>query len=308
MRLFFGPMEYNKLLWIVRDMCERHGVECLLYCVMPNHYHLVIRTRHDNLSRALRDVNGKFAQWWNRRRKHVGHVFQGRFKAQVVEPGRYLLNLTRYVLLNPVRAGLVDAPVEWPWSSYHATAGRADVPPFLHVDAVLPLFGDGPSNACTDRFMAHVNGPLGKDDAEMKALDRNDVRVIGSDSYRSQFDSMARAASEEVPRRERMIGEPSLPVLLQRSIGRQPLALAVMQAHGAGHSVQALAECLGISPGMVRRMLRTTRASSLKSDAGVRGSKGRRGRVSGRGADPKPDPEATDRRPGPGATISRPDP
>src|SRR5205085_447618 len=84
----------------------------------PNHYHLVFRTRQANLSAAVHYLNAEYARWWNRRHAHIGHVFQGRFKAQIIESGVYLLRLVRYVLLNPVRANLAKHPSRWRWSSY----------------------------------------------------------------------------------------------------------------------------------------------------------------------------------------------
>ena len=91
---------------------------------MDNHYHLVLHTRRANLSRIMRDVNGIYTQAYNRRHGTVGHLFQGRFKAILVDRDAYLLEVCRYVDLNPVRAGLGDDPGGWPWSSYRALTYR----------------------------------------------------------------------------------------------------------------------------------------------------------------------------------------
>ena len=87
---------------------------------MSNHYHLVIGTPDGNLSKGMRQLNGVFTQWSNRRHRRTGHLFQGRFKAILVDADSYLLELTRYVVLNPVRAGHGGVPGDWPWSSYRA--------------------------------------------------------------------------------------------------------------------------------------------------------------------------------------------
>src|SRR5258708_25864004 len=96
----------RKFLYVLGDMVEDFSVECWDYCLMPNHYHLTLRTRNPNLSSAIRYLNSVYALWWNATHSRVGHVFQGRFKDQIVQPEGYLLSLLRYISLNPVRAGL----------------------------------------------------------------------------------------------------------------------------------------------------------------------------------------------------------
>jgi REP element-mobilizing transposase RayT len=104
---------------------------CHAYCLMTNHYHLVIETPDSNLSKGMRQLNGVFTQNSNRRHGRTGHLFQGRFKAILVDGDSYLLELARYVVLNPVRARMVSQPGAWPWSSYDAMVGDAPVPPLV---------------------------------------------------------------------------------------------------------------------------------------------------------------------------------
>ena len=106
-----------------------------------NHFHLVLETPEPTLSRGMKWMNGKYAQWFNRRHERSGHLFQGRFKGFLVEKESYLLALIRYVALNPVRAGMVKRPEEYPWSSYRATAGYEPAPPWLTTDWALAPFG-----------------------------------------------------------------------------------------------------------------------------------------------------------------------
>lgn len=113
---------------------------CYAYCLMDNHYHLLIETPEPNLSRGMRRLNGRYTQRFNRRHHRVGHVLQGRFKSLLVERETYLLELCRYLVLNPVRAGLVTTPHEWPWSSYGPTAGAQSSPSWLARDQVWSLF------------------------------------------------------------------------------------------------------------------------------------------------------------------------
>jgi putative transposase len=98
--------------------------ECYAYCLMTNHYHLVIETPDANLARGMRQLNGVYTQCFNRHHGHTGHVFQGRYKAILVDRDSYLLELARYVVLNPVRVGMVKSPQQWRWSSYAAMMGE----------------------------------------------------------------------------------------------------------------------------------------------------------------------------------------
>jgi len=111
-----------------------------LLCVLPNHYHLLVETPEPNLGRGMLRLNGAYARGHNYRHERVGHVFQGPYEAKLVESDEHLLELCRYLALNPVRAGLCDQPEEWQWSSYRALIGLALCPPYLHARRVRGLF------------------------------------------------------------------------------------------------------------------------------------------------------------------------
>ena len=136
-----GDPDRARFVDTLAAMVERYRVRCHAWVLMDNHYHLLLETPSPNLSRALRYLNGVYTQAFNRRHRRVGHLFQGRFKAIVVEKESYLLELCRYVVLNPVRAGVVRDPRAYPWSSYRATAGLTAVPAWVTVDWVLEEFG-----------------------------------------------------------------------------------------------------------------------------------------------------------------------
>ena len=103
--------------------CERFNWLCHAYCLMTNHYHLMVETPDGNLAKGMRQLNGVYTQRINRRHRRSGHVFQGRYTAVLSKCDAHLLELARYVVLNPVRAGMVDAQA-WRWSSYRATTGE----------------------------------------------------------------------------------------------------------------------------------------------------------------------------------------
>ncbi len=108
-------------LLTIEDVCRRYHWLIHAYCMMDNHYHLLIETPDGNLSIGMRQLNGVFTQRFNRRHKHTGHIFQGRYKSILVQKENYLLELSRYIVLNPVRAEMVEDAGDWKWSSYHSS-------------------------------------------------------------------------------------------------------------------------------------------------------------------------------------------
>jgi len=126
---------------------KRTNWKCHAYCLMTNHYHLVLETPVANLSSGMRELNGNYTQLFNRRHDRVGHLFQGRFTSILVEREPYLGEVIRYVVLNPVRAGMVGRPEDWPWSSFRATAGLAGRPDWLETAWVLGCFDKDPARA-----------------------------------------------------------------------------------------------------------------------------------------------------------------
>ena len=134
--IFLDDQDRLLFLDLLAQALERFDACALAYCLMDNHYHLVLCTRQPNLSALMRHVNGVFTQRVNRRHGKVGHVFQGRYKAILVDRDAYLLEVCRYVDLNPVRAGMVASPQDWPWSSYRALTGARQTPPWLDAATV----------------------------------------------------------------------------------------------------------------------------------------------------------------------------
>ena len=123
-------------LEVIAQAMDRFDATVLAYCLMGNRYHLVLHTREANLSRLMRHVNGVYTQHFNRRHALAGHVFQGRFKAILVDRDAYLLALCRYVERNPVAAKMVAVTADWPWSSYLAHVGQSPVPDWLDSDGL----------------------------------------------------------------------------------------------------------------------------------------------------------------------------
>jgi len=124
-------------LELLDDVVGDYGWQLPAYVLMSNHYHLLFLTPQPNLSRGMQDLDGKYASTFNARHRRVGHLFQGRFKSHVVDSEAYLLAVARYIVLNPVRAGMVASAGEWRWSSYRATAGLDVIPSWLDPAPIL---------------------------------------------------------------------------------------------------------------------------------------------------------------------------
>lgn len=130
----------EKWLEILGNVCRRFNWRSHAYCLMDNHYHVVIETAEANLSQGMRQLNGVYTQYYNKHHGRVGHVFQGRYKGILVERDAYLLELARYVVLNPIRAHMTKTIDEWKWGSYKAVIGEVNAQPWLETDWILGQF------------------------------------------------------------------------------------------------------------------------------------------------------------------------
>lgn len=251
MAIFTDARDHHRFLDILDQVAASHQVRCWAYCLMPNHYHLVVKTRLPNLSRAMRQINGVYAQWWNHRHERVGHVTQGRFKAQVVQEERYLLAVCRYVLLNPVRAGLTARPEAWGWSSCAATLGLAPEPGFLDARLLLDAVGGEQRPAQRARLAAMLHQP---DTLEVGTAVREDHRVIGDPAFVDRFRAEAARAGRGIPRRDRALARPSLQVILTDPSGG-PLPSRVRRAIEHRYTIDVIAAAIGLGRESVRRLL-----------------------------------------------------
>jgi REP element-mobilizing transposase RayT len=154
-QLFFCERDYRLYLELLEEALARYGVRCYAYCLMPNHVHLLLDGSQEAISQLLWRVNGRYAQWFNRSYGLSGHVFQGRFWSEAIESEQHLLELARYIVNNPVRAGLVADAREWPWSSLRAALALVRAPRFLTTSWLLQQFSPNPDTART-RLAAFV--------------------------------------------------------------------------------------------------------------------------------------------------------
>ena len=139
--VFRSRKDRERFLFYVESAAERYGAVIHTYCLMTNHYHLLMETPRGNLSAIMQYVNGAYTTYFNIKRKRSGHLFQGRFKSIVVDADEYAMGLSRYIHLNPVRAGIVEKPENHEWSSYRAYIGHSAAPSWLKTDFILSGFG-----------------------------------------------------------------------------------------------------------------------------------------------------------------------
>ena len=247
--IFLGNGDRHLFLDTLSGVVEQHGWLCHAYCLMTNHYHLLLETPGANLSRGMRELNGLYAQCFNRRNDRVGHVFQGRFKGILVQRESHLLELARYIVLNPVRAGMECAAEDYRWSSLRATLGLVPPPPWLALDALLEPFGS------PTRYRDFVREGLGAGSPWGKLRGP----LLGSDQFRRRMCQHLGegAAQREVPRRERLVWREPLEklfppqVIQDRTLRNEQIREARRRR---GYTLTELARHLGLHYGTVSRI------------------------------------------------------
>ena len=254
--IFADDVDRNTFLAVLRQTLRRFNVLCHAYCLMTNHFHLLLETPDANLSKAMRQLNSVCTQAFNRRYGRVGHVLQGRFKAIVVDREAYLLELCRYVVLNPVQAGMLKDLGKYPWSSYRATAGLDKVPEFLSVDWILEHFG-------LDRKSAHMEYrrfiKAGMDAKDSPWDELKGQCFLGEDAFLEKLFPMLRenSALKEVPRTQRFADRPSLENILADTGSREVRDCAIAKAClEFGYTQAQVAAATGLHYSTVSRILR----------------------------------------------------
>lgn len=145
--IFRDTKDRQRFLRYLESATERYGASMHVYCLMSNHYHLLLETPRGNLSEIMRHINGAYTTYFNVRHQRAGHLFQGRYKAILVEFDEYAKELSRYIHLNPVRAGIVENPGKYPWSSYQYYVGHRKAPAWLVAGFILSYFSKKVSSA-----------------------------------------------------------------------------------------------------------------------------------------------------------------
>ena len=253
--IFSDDRDREMFLGTLADVVETNNLVCHAYCLMDNHYHLLVETPDANLSHAMRDLNGIYTQRFNKTHRRAGHLLQGRYKAFVVEKDTYLLEVARYIVLNPVRAKMVGHPRVWRWSSYRTNAGLIKTPDWLHVDLVLGMLAKR-RNEAHKQYRQFVQDGVGADSPfdEVK-----EGVLLGSPQFVSWIWEKTHGSEEikEIPRSERIVGRPTLKDLFAGTKDRQERDAAIIIANRrCGYLMTEIAEHLDMDPSTVGKIAR----------------------------------------------------
>ena len=245
-KIFFTDRDRELFLNTLSHVISRFGWICHAYCLMANHYHLLIETPKANLSFGMRQLNGVYTQSFNCRHGRVGHLFQGRFKAILIEKDSYLLELCRYIVLNPVRVKRNGEIGAWKWSSYRATAGVTSGPEFLTSDWVLAQFGKSRA-AAQKRYREFVREGL----ASRPWQELRGQIYLGSEEFIEEH-SAKNLALKEIPRAQLHAAKPPL----ERIFARQGEKGIVRAYREHGYRMREIAAHLGVHYATVSRRLK----------------------------------------------------
>ncbi|MDP3296369.1 MAG: transposase [Thermodesulfovibrionia bacterium] len=206
--IFKDDADRSVFLDILHKVNKRYNWICHAYCLMNNHYHLVIETPDGNLSKGMRQLNGVYTQTFNRRHKRAGHILQGRYKAILIQKESHLLEVCKYVVLNPVRAKSVKRPEEWTWSSYRATVGIEKAHPCLTTGWILGQFAKQKRTA-ERKYKGFIEAGIGE-----KRIweDVKGQSILGSDEFVEKLIGYVKGHEDikEIPKSQRYINRPAL--------------------------------------------------------------------------------------------------
>ena len=263
----FKEEEDRKIfLEILDEVNKRYNWICHAYCLMNNHYHLIIETPDGNLSKGMRQLNGVYTQIFNRRHHRVGHIFQGRYKAILIQKESHLLEVCRYVVLNPVRAKAVKHPEEWRWSSYRATAGLEKPHSCLTTEWVLGQFS-GRKEIARKRYREFVEAGMGGESIWPKVKGQI---LLGEEDFIGEFINYVKGHEDikEIPRRQRYIGRPGLGSLFKERIVKEKRTRNRKIAEATerhGYSQREVADYLKMHYSTISRIIKNETTSKNKT-------------------------------------------
>ena len=267
--IFEDDEDRLNFLAVIEQAMQRFDAVALAYCLRDNHYHFVIHTRQANLSRLMRQVNGVYTQTYNRCHGKTGHLFQGRFKAILVDQDAYLLEVCRYVDLNPVRARMVRLPGKWPWSSYLAHTAHQEGPDWLDTPAVHAYLLGRAVRSPADRSRAAMRyATLVAEGRDTTLWDDALVGQIylGDAAFVARMQALAepvRASSREVPRAQLRMVKRSIKQFMEDHESRDD---AIVAAYREGqHTLTDIANTLGLSISRISRIVRRSEQAALEA-------------------------------------------
>jgi putative transposase len=253
--IFRDDKDRRYFLNLLTHIAQRFHFILHAYCLMDNHYHLIVETPEGNLSKGMRQINGVYTQKFNWKYETTGHVFQGRYKAILVDKDAYLLELARYVVLNPVRAHMTATPEEWPWSSYRSTAGMGKPHSCLTTSWLLAQFSSRRKKAFK-LYAQFVNEGIAH---ESPWRDLKGQIFLGDSAFVGEITSSVMEASKEVPRNQRYVHRPDLATLFpsEALITKDTRDKLMAEAHlSHGYTLKEIADHLHLHYATVSRAVK----------------------------------------------------
>jgi len=251
--IFLNREDFTGFLRILSSVVKRYHFLVHAYCLMDNHYHLLIETPDGNLSKGMRQLNGLYAQHFNQKHQRAGQLLQGRYKALLVDKENYLLELCRYIVLNPVRAGIVKDPKDYRWSSYQATIGDERIPG-LFTEWILSQFGEEKEKA----FRLYQDFVLSgvKAASPLKAV--KGQLFLGQGNFIDKIKHLIQGKEKlkEIPKKQRYVTRPPLNEILKykdKKSKNQAMHEACLQY---GYTLREIAEYIGVHYTTVSKVIK----------------------------------------------------
>ena len=250
--IYLDDSDRELFMVVLGEACSLFNWTVHAWCLMGNHYHLLVETPDSNLSRGMRYLNGVYTQRFNRTHSHVGHLFQGRFKAILVEKEAYMLELARYVVLNPVRAGMVESAEQWSWSSYPAMVGLSGCPEWFDREWLLGNFGESNRSAVRQYMRFVEDGVLQSSPWSML---KNQI-YLGSDRFveKVQSDLPSRQQKlSEIPKAQKRSMPKSIEEYLTMTSSRDEAIVAAYKS--GGYTLQDIGSHFGKHYSTISRII-----------------------------------------------------
>ncbi len=259
--IFKDEDDQKLLLATLENVNKRYNWHCHAYCLMNNHYHLIIETPDGNLSKGMRQLNGVYTQMFNKRHKKTGHIFQGRYKAILIQKDSHLLEACRYVVLNPVRAKIVQKSQDWQWSSYRSTVGLDKPHSCLTTQWILGQYSKRKRQA-ERKYSEFIEAGIG---GKVIWKDVRGQCILGEEEFTEGLMDYIKGYRDikEIPKSQRYADRPKLDILFDEGIIKDKTKwnkTAKEAIERYGYTQKEVADFIGIHYSVISRLLKRANA------------------------------------------------
>jgi putative transposase len=247
--IFLDDRDRKHFLALLGEAVRRYGWLLTAWVLMTNHFHLVIHTPEPTLSDGMKWLLGSYVSWFNKRHHRTGHLFGDRFHSYLIQAESYLTEVVRYVVLNPVRAHMVERPEDYRWSSYRATAGLARAPEWLALGTLAPFFGE--PDEWQANFRSYVAEKIGSDERLWDKV-QNQI-YLGTEAWMKKVRKVveSKPRSDDHPRAQREVGRPNMVAIVDAVAGAFGVSRRWIQTT-RGNPARRVAAWLGWYEGLER--------------------------------------------------------